>query len=138
MPCPYSYRWVWFSLAPTCKTPLHRLSCRSKPPPVRAMARQINRRNFFIIDRVLDALDRAQDFTDRTTLRKYEDYQDYQTDKKKHDDAAQQAKEEKEHLEEIREKITALGRQVTTLLHAVEEIKKRQTEIDKVKMDRPF
>lgn len=102
------------------------------------MARQINRRNFFIIDRVLDALDRAQDFTDRTTLRKYEDYQDYQTDKKKHEEAAQQVKEEKEHLEEIREKITALGRQVTTLLHAVEEIKKRQTEIDKVKMDRPF
>ena len=102
------------------------------------MARQINRRNFFIIDRVLDALDRAQDFTDRTTLRKYEDYQDYQADKKKYEEATQRAKEEKEQFDEIREKILALGKHVTMLLDAVEEIQKRQVEIDKLKMDRPF
>jgi hypothetical protein len=46
------------------------------------MARKINRRNFFVIDRLLDAVDRAQDLIDDTTLDKYEDYQDYQKDKK--------------------------------------------------------
>jgi len=102
------------------------------------MARKINRRNFFILDHALDALDRVQDFTDRTTLKKYEDYQDYQDDKKKHQEAVKQAQEEEAYTEAIREQIRVLSKQVAALLTVVEEIQKRQAEIDKLKMDRPF
>jgi len=102
------------------------------------MARKINRRNFFIFDQLLDAVDRAQDLIDDTTLKKYEDHQDYQSQQKRQEEAQKKVKQEADKLEAIREHMKALSKEVGALLKAVEEVKKRQAEINKLKMDRPF
>lgn len=101
------------------------------------MARKINRRNFFVIDQVLNAVDRVQDMADRTTLRKYEDHQDYQKDKKEWEEARQAKKQQAEKSAELKEQLRMLTSQVEALLHAITDLKKRQAELDALKKDLP-
>lgn len=101
------------------------------------MARKINRRNFFVIDQLLNVVDRAQDRVDRMTLRKYDDYQDYQKDKKGWEDVQQDEKKQTEKSAEMKEQLHLLASQVEALLHAVTDLKKQQAEIEALKKDHP-
>ena len=97
------------------------------------MARPINRRNFFILDRVLDAIDRSQDFADRTTLRKYEKHQAYQNDTKSQENAKQQARIEDKRAEDLNGKIKALNTHIEALINEIGAIQRKQVELDRLK-----
>ena len=90
------------------------------------MARKIHRRNHFVIDRLLDANDKAQDHIDDITLKRYEDYRAYDRHKKRGEKSRERSVQMEKKFEEIADKIKALNRQLEDLLIEVGEIKEQQ------------